>query len=123
SKYSDSDAGPSTVSTRTPVACTISRRPVREISWKSPIGKPSPTAILSSCPMRPRLRGRIRIGQAQVEAVHFGRAVEAEHARCRLVGVDDETVAMQHQRCRRAAKQLAVARLARHRRALGPDLA
>ena len=56
SKYSDSDAGPSTVSTRTPVACTISRRPVREISWKSSIGKPSPTAILSSCPMRSRAR-------------------------------------------------------------------
>ena len=64
-------------------------------------------------------------GREQVddrETGHPGRIGEAEQARGRVVGVEDQALAVQQQRRRRTIEELAVAGLARRHRALGADL-
>ena len=118
-------AGPPAASTRTPVACTLIGRPSMVRASKSRTGTPSPTGSCSSWAMRSRARCRDSPGGCSSDhahALHRLGVGEAEQARGRRVGIEDDALAVQEDRRGRALEQLAVARLAGGEGALGADL-
>ncbi len=119
-------AGPPAASTRTPVAWTLTGRPAvdgagMEVAHRHAIADRQCFELLDPLERTlPRFARRVQVGHP--DPAHRLRAGESEQTGRRRIGVEDDAVAVQENRRRRALEQLAITCLACRVGALGADL-